>query len=127
MDTLELVLASVVHSASIQDRDGARMVLGKLESEHGWIRTIWADGGCRGMLVEWISEIRRHRRIELKIVKRNDKVEGFRVLSRRWIVERTFAWLENSRRLSKDYERTTSSSQAMIHIAKTRLMTARLA
>ncbi|MDQ8188611.1 IS5 family transposase, partial [Pelagicoccus sp. SDUM812002] len=127
VDTLGLVLASVVRSASIQDRDGARMVLGKLESEHGRIRTIWADGGYRGKPVEWVSEIRRHRRIDLKIVKRNDKAEGFKVLPRRWIVERTFAWLENSRRLSKDYERTTSSSQAMIHIAMTRLMTTRLA
>jgi len=80
-----------------------------------------------GKLAQWVSEIRRHRRIDLKIVKRNDKTEGFKVLPRRWIVERTFAWLENSRRLSKDYERTTSSSQAMIHIAMTRLMTTRLA
>ena len=127
VDTLGLVLASVVHSASVQDRDGARLVLGKLESSHGWIRKVWADGGYRGKLVDWVSNLQRHRRVSLEIVKRSDKAEGFEVLPRRWIVERTFAWLENSRRLSKDYETTTSSSQAMIHIAMTRLMLKRLA
>ena len=127
MDTLGLVLASVVHSASVQDRDGARLVLGKLESSHGWIRKVWADGGYRGKLVDWVSNLQRHRRVDLEIVKRSDKAEVFEVLPRRWIVERTFAWLENSRRLSKDYETTTSSSQAMIHIAMTRLMLKRLA
>ena len=117
----------MVHSASVQDRDGARLVLGKLESSHGWIRKVWADGGYRGKLVDWVSNLQRHRRVSLEIVKRSDKAEGFEVLPRRWIVERTFAWLENSRRLSKDYETTTSSSQAMIHIAMTRLMLKRLA
>ena len=126
VDTLGLVLASVVHSASVQDRDGARLVLGKLESSHGWIRKLWADGGYRGKLVDWVSNLQRHRRVDLEIVKRSDKAEVFEVLPRRWIVERTFAWLENSRRLSKDYETTTSSSQAMIHIAMTRLMLKRL-
>ena len=127
MDTLGLVLASVVHSASVQDRDGARLVLGKLESSHGWIRKLWADGGYRGKLVDWVSNLQRHRRVDLEIVKRSDKAEGFEVLPRRWVVERTFAWLENSRRLSKYYETTTSSSQAMLHIAMTRLMLKRLA
>ncbi len=127
VDTLGLVLACVVHSAAVQDRDGARLVLEKLEGKHGWIRKVWADGGYRGKLVQWVSSIRRHRRIDLEIVRRRDAAEGFEVLPRRWIVERTFAWLENSRRLSKDFERTTSSSQAMIHIAMTRLMVARLA
>lgn len=117
----------MVHSAAVQDRDGARLVLEKLEGKHGWIRKVWADGGYRGKLVQWVSSIRRHRRIDLEIVRRRDAAEGFEVLPRRWIVERTFAWLENSRRLSKDFERTTSSSQAMIHIAMTRLMVARLA
>ncbi|MEM9158434.1 MAG: IS5 family transposase, partial [Verrucomicrobiota bacterium] len=126
VDTLGLVLSSVVHSAAIQDRDGARMVLETIDSRYGWLRKIWADGGYRGKLVEWVSNLPRHRRLELEIVARNDKTEGFEVLPQRWIVERTFAWLENSRRLSKDYERTTSSSQAMIHLAMIRLMTARL-
>lgn len=117
----------MVHCASVQDRDGAREVLGKLESCFGWIARIWADGGYAGKLVDWVSRLRRHRRIELEIVRRSDTAEGFEVLPRRWIVERTFAWLENSRRLSKDYETTISSSEAMIHLAMSRLMVKRLA
>lgn len=117
----------MVHSASVQDRDGAKDVLKFLEGAFGWIRKIWADGGYAGALVGWVSKLRRHRRIDLEIVKRSDDVEGFEVLPRRWIVERTFAWLENSRRLAKDYEVTISSSRAMIHIAMIRLMAQRLA
>ncbi len=127
VDTLGLVLVCVVHSASVQDRDGAKEVLKALEGAFGWIRKIWADGGYAGALVDWARNLRRKRRIDLEIVKRSDDIKGFEVLPRRWIVERTFAWLENSRRLAKDYEVTTSSSRAMIHIAMIRLMATRLA
>lgn len=88
---------------------------------------IWADGGYAGKLVQWVKELKRHREINLEIVKRSDDAEGFEVLPMRWIVERTFAWLGTNRRLSKDYETTIESSEAMIHIAMIRLMTARLA
>lgn len=117
----------MVHAASVQDRDGAKEVLGNLEGSFGWIRKIWADGGYAGKLVDWVGQLRRHRKIELEIVKRNDDVEGFEVLPHRWIVERTFAWLDNCRRLSKDYEVTISSSEAMIHLAMSRLMIKRMA
>lgn len=117
----------MVHSASVQDRDGARDVLRLLEGAFGRIGKIWADGGYAGALVEWVSKLRRRRRIDLEIVKRSDDAKGFEVLPRRWIVERTFAWLENSRRLAKDYETTIGSSRAMIHIAMIRLMVKRLA
>jgi putative transposase len=127
VDTLGLVLVCVVHSASVQDRDGARDVLRLLEGAFGRIGKIWADGGYAGALVEWVSKLRRRRRIDLEIVKRSDDAKGFEVLPRRWIVERTFAWLENSRRLAKDYETTIGSSRAMIHIAMIRLMVKRLA
>ena len=127
MDTLGLVLVCVVHSASVQDRDGAKEVLKLLEGAFGWIAKIWADGGYAGSLIEWVSNLGRRRTIDLEIVKRSDDAKGFEVLPRRWIVERTFAWLENSRRLAKDYEATVESSRAMIHIAMIRLMVKRLA
>jgi len=127
VDTLGLVLVCVVHSASVQDRDGAKEVLKLLEGAFGWIAKIWADGGYAGSLIEWVSNLGRRRTIDLEIVKRSDDAKGFEVLPRRWIVERTFAWLENSRRLAKDYEATVESSRAMIHIAMIRLMVKRLA
>jgi len=127
VDTLGLVLVCVVHSASVQDRDGARQVLSPLERAFGWIRKIWADGGYAGELVEWVRQLRRHRPVDLEIVRRSDQAQGFEVIPKRWIVERTFAWLENSRRLAKDYEVTTSSSEAMIHLAMIKLMANRLA
>ncbi|MDQ8188502.1 transposase [Pelagicoccus sp. SDUM812002] len=103
------------------------MVLDKLENEYGWFSTIWADDGYREKPVEYVSEKRIHRSVDLKIFRRNYKIEGFSVLPQRWIVESTFAWLENSCRFSEYYERTTNSSQVMNHIAMTRLMTERLA
>jgi putative transposase len=69
VDTFGLVLAAVVHPATVQDREGARLVLGRLESEHGWISKVWADGGYAGRLSEWVSDLRRHRKIDLEIVK----------------------------------------------------------
>jgi putative transposase len=127
VDTLGLVLVSMVHEADIQDRDGARLLLARLEDSFGWISLIWADGGYAGKLIQWVKELKRHREIKLEIVKRSDDAEGFEVLPMRWIVERTFAWLGTNRRLSKDYETNIESSEAMIHIAMIRLMTARLA
>ncbi|MDQ8200897.1 IS5 family transposase [Pelagicoccus enzymogenes] len=127
VDTLGLVLVCVVHSASVQDRDGARLVLAKLESAFGWIRKVWADGGYAGKLVQWVSEISRHRKVELEIIRRCDKAEGFKLLPRRWVVERTFAWLSQQGRLVVDRETKTCSSEAMIHLAMIRLMVRRLA
>lgn len=117
----------MVHSASVQDRDGARLVLAKLETAFGWIRKVWADGGYAGKLVEWVSVISRHRKVELEIVRRSDKAEGFELLPRRWVVERTFAWLSQQGRLVVDRETKTCSSEAMIHLAMIRLMVRRLA
>ena len=127
VDTLGLVLAAVVHPADVQDRDGAKLVLSKLESMYGWIRLIWADGGYAGKLIDWVAELNRYRKIRLEIVKRSDKAKGFEVLPKRWIVERTFGWLSVCRRFSKDYETRTDSSEAMIYIAMISLMTKRIA
>ena len=113
----------VVHAASVQDRDGARLVLEKLVGAFGRLKLIWADGGYAGQLVQWAKTLGRW---TIEIVKRSDDVEGFKVLPKRWIVERTFAWLGKYRRLSKDYESLTDSSESMIRIAMINLMIHRL-
>lgn len=127
LDTLGLVLIAIVRSASIQDRDGARLVLQKLAHQFTRIALIWADGGYAGQLVNWVQQIRAYRRVRLEIVKRSDQQKGFVVLPKRWIVERTFGWLSRFRRLSKDYERLPETSETLIYIAMTRLMLSRLA
>ena len=125
VDTLGLLLAAVVHSAALQDRAGAKLVLAALAAG-GFprLQPWWADGGYRGKLVAWVRE---HCGWLLQIVKRHDDVEGFQVLPRRWVVERTCAWLSRYRRRSKDYEYPTSASEAMIHVAMIQLMLVRLA
>ena len=119
-----LIIGLVVHAADQQDRDGAKQVLSRLKDCFPRLRLIWADGGYRGKLVSWVEQTYQW---TLEIVKRNDDVEGFTVLPRRWVVERTFAWLGRYRRLSKDYEELTESSEAMITLAMINLMSRRLA
>lgn len=87
------------------------------------MRKVWVDGGYRGTLLAWVS---RKFRYVLEVVLRSDEVKGFVVLPKRWIVERTFAWFNNHRRLSKDYERLTKTSETMIQIAMSRIMLRRL-
>jgi putative transposase len=124
VDTLGLVLAVVVHAASVQDRDGAKLVLAKLLGRFPRLRLLWADGGYAGKLVDWVQETCGW---VLAIVKRTDDTSGFQVLPKRWIVERTFAWLGRYRRLSKDYEVLPASGEAWITIALIHLMVRRLA
>jgi putative transposase len=85
---------------------------------------IWADGGYAGKLVDWVKTTCH---CVLDIIKRSDKLKGFAVVSHRWVVKRTFGWLNRYRRLAKDYERPVESSEAMIHIEMIRLMLTRLA
>ena len=127
VDTLGLLLAVAVTAASTQDRDGARLLLKALA--RGWqrLRLIWADGAYAGELAEWVRQLRERRRIKLEIVRRSDAAKGFVALPKRWIVERTFGWLNRCRRLSKDYEYLTETSEAMIHVAMINLMVRRLA
>jgi len=124
VDTLGLILAVVVHSAGIQDRDGAKLVIALLKDRFPRLKLIWADGGSAGQLIEWVASFGNW---VLEIVKRSDDQKGFVVLPRRWVVERTFAWLSRYRRLSKDYEFLPESSEAMIYIAMIHIMVRRLA
>ena len=123
VDTLGLLLLVVVTAASVQERDGARLVFKRLRGGCKKLRLIWVDGGYRGQLVSWVRE---HLRFRLRVVLRSDGQQGFKVLPRRWVVERTFGWLNQYRRLSKDYEVLPASSEAMIYIAMTRLMLRRI-
>lgn len=122
VDTLGLLIVIVVHSAAIQDRDGAKLVLPQA-ADAPRIELVWADGGYAGQLVEWTRETCGWK---LEIVKRNDDVSGFVVLPRRWVVERTIGWLSGYRRLSKDYEYHARTTESFIHLAMTHLMLQRL-
>lgn len=126
VDVLGLVLAVVVHSAGIQDRDGAKLVLDRTRGRPRFakLKLVWADGGYAGALVDWVRST--FPRV-LEIVKRPADSKGFVLLPRRWVVERTLAWLGRHRRLSKDYEERTDTSEAMVHIAMIGLMLRRLA
>ena len=123
VDTLGLLMAIIVTSASVQDRDGARLLLRRLDGSAKKMRKIWVDGGYRGVLLEWVK---LNFRFILEVVLRSDNQKGFVVLPRRWVVERTFAWLDNNRRMSKDYERYCQTSETFTYIAMTRLMLNRL-
>jgi putative transposase len=124
VDTMGLLLVVIVHAANIQDRDGAKLLFEKAKNRFPRLQLLWADGGYAGKLVGWVKSVCGW---VLQIVKRSDKVKGFKLLPRRWVVERTFGWLGRNRRLSKDYEARTETSEAMIYWAMTRLMVRRLA
>ena len=124
VDTMGLLLAVVVHPANIQDRDGAKLVIDKLIGRFPRMRLVWADAGYAGKLIEWVWALTGW---ALEIVKRPRDSHHFQVLPRRWVVERTFAWLSRCRRLSKDYEALSDTTEAWIHIAMIHLMLRRLA
>ena len=128
VDVLGLVLVAVVHAASLQDYDGARRVLAKVRTRFSRLRLIWADSIYeRRGLPPWVRDLRTRRKLRLEVVKRREGQQGFEVLPRRWVVERTFAWLGFHRRMSKDYEALPETSEVMIYVAMIRLMLARLA
>ncbi len=115
VDTLDLMVGLVIHSAGIQDRDGAPGVLKTILKRWPWLRHIFADGGYAGPKLK--GRLEKAGKFTLEIGKRTDHVEGFELLPRRWVVERTFAWLGRWRKLTKDFEKTISSSEARIYIA----------
>ena len=124
VDTMGFILMVVVHAASVQDRDGAKLVLDRILYSFPKLRLIWADAGYTGKLVDWV---RYFIGCAIEIIKRCDDTSGFKILPRRWVVERTFAWLGRYRRLSKDYEYYPETSETMIYAAMTHLMLRRLA
>ena len=117
-----LVLTAVVHAADVQDRDGARLVLKRAKAEFPSLQLVWADGGYAGALIDWVKTTCGW---VLQTVLRPVGVKGFIVLPRRWVVERTFAWLSRYRRLSKDYEYLTDVSETMILVAMIHIMARR--
>jgi putative transposase len=118
VDTLGLILAVVIQSASVQDRDGAVDVVKKLCASWKKVVKIFADGGYRGQL---INTIQTEFKIKLEIIKRGE-LDTFKILPKRWIVERTFAWIDTNRRNSKNYERCNNTSVAMVHLSSIRMM-----
>ena len=123
VDTLGLLLVVVVHAANIQESEGAKLVLGKSLGRFPRLRLIWVDQGYKAHFVAWAEAIGDW---AIEVVARPAGAKGFQLLPRRWVVERTFAWLGRCRRLSKDYEALPESSQAWIHVAMIHLMLKRL-
>jgi len=124
-DTLGLMVGLVVQGADVQDRDGAPEVLKSIRARWPWLRHVFADGGYAGPKLKDAMSCFGDWTIE--IIKRSDTAKGFEVLPRRWVVERTFAWLGRCRRLSKDWEKSIASAEAWVFIAHIRLLTRRLA
>jgi len=124
-DTEGFLVTALVHAADIQDRDGAPAVLMEARNKFPWLRHVFADGGYAGGKLrkalagmgDWVIDI----------IKRSDKAEGFEVLPRRWVVERTIAWLGRSRRLAKDWEHSIESAIAWLFIAHIRIAIRRIA
>lgn len=124
-DTCGYLIFILVHTADIQDRDGAVDVLKVIRYRFPWLRHVFADGGYAGDKLR--SALKGHGSWTLEIIKRSDTAKGFELLPRRWVVERTFAWLGRCRRLAKDWERSIASSTAWALIASIRMLTRRTA
>lgn len=117
-DTLGLVLAVVIQSASVQDRDGAMEVIGKMTKSWRTIIKIFADGGYRG---KQLAAVKDKFQLEMEIIKRNE-LHTFKILPKRWIVERTFSWIDANRRNSKNYERLNNTDRAMVNLSSIKTM-----
>ena len=124
-DTVDLLIGAIVHAADIQDRDGAPLVLALIRHAFPWLRHVFADAAYAGdklkqalaRLGDWV----------IQIIKRSDIARGFQLLPRRWVVERTIAWLNRNRRLAKDFEASIESAAVWIYIASVKLVVRRLA
>lgn len=128
VDTLGLILGVLVTAANVSDPEGARRLLPEVLCRFGWLRLIWADAAYTGKnLIHTLHELLPLRGVRIEIIRRMGKAKGFAVQPRRWIVERTFAWLTHNRRLVRDYETREVNSEAMILIAASKLMLKRRA
>jgi len=124
-DTNGFLVGLVVHEANIQDRDGAVLVLQSIRRFYPFLRHVFADGGYAGDKLK--DALKGKGKWTIEVIKRSDDQKGFVVLPRRWVVERTFAWLGRCRRLAKDWEKSIESSTAWTLIAHIRMMIRRLA
>ena len=116
---------AVVHRADVQDRDGGVLVMATLFGLYPFLLKLYADGGYQGPVFQ--AGVRRVcRSVEVAIVKRSDTAKGFKLLPKRWLVERTIAWLNRCRRLAKDWECLTRKALAFLHLASIRLMLRKL-
>ena len=124
-DTTGLLVGAIVHEASVQDRDGAAILLASIRRLYPWLRHVFADAAYSGdKLATALSRIGRW---TIEIVRRLEASSGFQLLKRRWVVERTLAWLNRNRRLAKDFEASVESALAWLLIASIKLLTRRLA
>ncbi len=125
VDTMGLLLHVIVHAADIQERDGGVLTLATLFGRYPFLRKLFADGGYQGpQFQQGVKAVLPQ--LVVEIIKRTDKAKGFEVLPRRWVVERTIAWLNRCRRLAKDFENLNSTTVAFIKLASIRLMLRKL-
>jgi transposase len=121
VDTQGLLMHAIVHSADIQDRDGGVFVLSTLFGLHPFLKRLFADAGYQGKKFQ-SGQKKALPYLTTEIVRRSDKVKGFKVLPRRWVVERTFAWLGRCRRLARDWENLNHTALASLRLASIRLI-----
>ncbi|GHT01702.1 hypothetical protein FACS1894108_15640 [Planctomycetales bacterium] len=119
VDVLGLLIGVIVHSANLQDRDGAKLLLPKVKGRLPRVQLIWADGGYAGKLIKWVKD---ETAWTLEIVKRNRDLQTFKVLPKRWIVERTFGWLMFWRIFNRHHERQHLTAENIMWIAMTKNM-----
>jgi transposase len=124
-DTIGLLVGAEIHSADVQDRDGAALVIETIHSLFPWLRHLFADGAYTGQKLH--DALSHFGQWTVEIVKRSQQAIGFEVLPRRWVVERTLAWLNRNRRLAKDFEASIASAKAWLLIASVQLMLRRVA
>ena len=116
VDTLGLLLGVHVTPASTTERDGAQGLLSQVLGWFTWLRLLWVDGGYQGdAFAKWVKGVRPN--LSVEVVKRSDGVTGFKLLPRRWVVERTFGWLVKARRLTRDHERNPRHHEALVYMA----------
>ena len=125
VDTQGLLIHAIVHAADIQHRDGGAFVMATMFGLYPFLMKLYADGGYQGPLFRRaVAKVMS--RVNVEIVKRSDHAKGFVVLPKRWVVERTFAWLGRCRRLAKDWENLNRKALAFLHLASIRLMLRKL-
>jgi transposase len=125
VDTIGLLLHAIVHCGHIQDRDGGPMLLARMKNQYSSLRMLFADAGYQGSKFR-DAAMKVRKKLGIEIIKRSDKAKGFEVLPKRWVVERTLAWLSRYRRLAKDFENLNCRALAFLKLASIRFMMRKL-